>query len=307
MGIFDEAKINDGYSGFYDGRLPVIVRLLRRFPWLARLQWWHVIVLTLAALALAFVAVHSTAKPHAETLAIVDGAAITSADLAAEAQANGVALNAVDAAGRKALLARVVDRRVMVAAARKAGLIEDPTFQAVRARADEMMLAGAIAQRFAGPPPVIDDAAARQFMAAHPAMFADRQTLVIDGIAADISQIPAALLEKVDTMDDAVALLGSLQLPNKRAKQRLDSATLPPAIAKTLATLPQGKVVAFNRGAASIIATILERIPNPLSADEQLNAARNAAARQQADGRIERALSAMRAKTTISYPAGKPL
>ena len=306
MGVFGEPLVQDGYVQVFSGRVPQRVRLLRLAPWLIHLEWWHLVVLTVAAVAVAIGANHHAYRPHAETLASVDGKPITSTDLAAEAQAEGVVLNSIDAAGRKRLLARVIDRRLLVEAAGKAGIVDDAGFQAMRARSDEMFLAGVVVQRFVGTPPVIEDAEARKFMAAQPAMFAARQTYVIDAIAVDLSQVPAAMLDKIDTMSDATAMLRTLQIPTKHVTQRLDSATMVPKIAASLAALPPGKVLVINRGQASIIGVVLDRVANPVSPDEQLQAARAAMARQQVDARIEHALTALRTKAKISYTAGKP-
>lgn len=303
MGVFKEPWKKRGYRLVYEGPLPAYLRLLKWMPWLRYVQWWHLAVLAVAATT---VAIYVLKQPLPSALASVDGSVVTEADLQAEARAEGLDPGALDAAATRRVLARVIDRRLLVEAARKAGVTGDPAFQALRARADEMILAGAVAQRLVGPPPEIGDAQARRYIADNPALFAQRQIYTVDAIPAELSQIPPAMLEKVNTMDDAVAMLGMLQLPVKRATQRIDSASLTPAVAAQLAALPPGKAIVVNTGGTGFIGTVVQHSPGAPPPEQQVAVAREALARQQTGSRVERALVAMRSKARISYAPGQP-
>ena len=238
---------------------------------------------------------------RAQSLALVDGRQITIFDVEAEAAAEGIDPARLDAAAKKRLLERVIDRRLLVAAAVKQGLAEDDRLKAVRARADEMVPTGLMAQRLAGKPPVISEAEARRFMAAHPAKFAARQTFVIDAITCDGDSLPAAERERIDTMDDAEAYLKSAKSPYRRATQPMDSANMADAVVSGLTGLAPGQVFILPQGEKRVVGTVERRMPNPAPDGIQLAAAQDAVQQQKMKERFDRALVALKAKAKIEY------
>jgi len=241
------------------------------------------------------------AQLQAQSLALVDGRQITIFDVEAEAVAEGSDPARLDAAAKKRLLERVVDRRLLVAAAVKQGLAEDDRLKAVRARADEMVPTGLMAQRLAGKPPGISEAEARGFMAAHPAKFAARQTFVIDAITCEGDSLPAAERDRINTMDDAETYLKSAKSPYRRATQPMDSANRSDALVSGLAGLAPGEVFVLPQGQKLVVGTVERRMPNPAPDGIQLAAAQDAVQQQKMAERFDRALIALKAKSKIEY------
>ena len=241
------------------------------------------------------------AQLRSQSLALVDGQAITVFDVEAEAAAEGLDPGRLDAAAKKGLLERVIDRRLLVDAAAKQGLAEDSRLKAVRVRASEMVATGLMAQRLAGKPPEINDAEARSFIAAHPNKFAGRQTFVIDAITCEADSLPAAVRERINTMDDAETYLKSAKSPYRRATQPMDSADMPDPVISGLSTLAPGKVFVLPQGQKLVVGTVERRTPNPAPDGVQLDAARSAVRQQKMADRFTKALAMLKSKAKIEY------
>lgn len=238
---------------------------------------------------------------RAQSVAMVDGRQITRADVETEASAEGLELGRLDAKATKQVLERVIDRRVLVAAASAQGVAEDTRIAPVRARADEMFLAGVIAKRMVGTPAEASDADVRRFMQAHPNMFALRQTFVVDAVLCVQGGLPADVLRRVDTLRQVEDYLRIAKLPYRRGPQVLDTASLPAEIAAHLAQLPAGKVFVLPQGRGQMVATVEQRIPSVLPEAVQMAGARQAIAQEQAQARMTSALAQMRPKMRITY------
>ena len=240
------------------------------------------------------------------TVATVDGSPVTEGQLATEALANGLSPErATDPAARSALIARVIDRRLLANAAREQKIDENPLFVAARARSDEAMLADALAQRFVGPDGSdgdVTEAAARNYMAAHPAMFAAREAFLLDRVVyADPSGATVAALKDADTLPDVEQVLRSRGIKFDRGDQRLDSATLPPDLAAKIAALKPDEIFMVPSGSNFLVARLAGRSPAAAPEADQLAAAKAALRREQAGGRVEAAVKALRAKAKIDY------
>lgn len=240
------------------------------------------------------------------TIATVDGSPVTEAQLAAEAMANGLpAARADDPATRPGLIARVIDRRLLANAARAQKIDDNPAFVAAQARAAEAMLADTLAQRFIGPgggANDVDDATARRYMAAHPAMFAGRETFLLDRIVyADPSGGSVTALKNADRMRDVEQVLRSIGVRFDRGDQRLDSAALPAELAAKIAVLKPDELFMVPSGTGFLVARLAGRLPAVAPEADQLTAARAAVRRAQAGARIDAAIRALRAKATIRY------
>lgn len=269
----------------------------------------HARPLRLAALALLLLAMAAGALfawhklrydgPLDGALASVDGTPVTEADVAAEARAAGV-----PSKSRLLLVDRVIERRLLAAAADAQGIAADPTFRAERARADEMIAAGALARRFAIGGERVSDADARRFMADHPAAFIGRERITLDGITADLRGVPAATLQWTDTLGDVARELTARRIMFERRVQELDSRALPPAFALALPRIPTGKLFILPLGEVSLAGVITARAPNPTPDTEALETARDAVEAKRAQARVDEAIKRMRAHARIRYAPG---
>lgn len=245
------------------------------------------------------------AQLRKETLATVNEMPITRADLFAEVIAVGADLKQLDAAARKQLLDRIIERRLLVGIAAKQGIANEPRTMAMRARSDELLLANLVAQRVAGaPPPPASDDDARKFMAANPAMFSERQTFVIDAMNCVLSSMPTNAETVFATMDDAERFLQDRKAPHRRSLQTLDSADLPPSTLAMLMKMKPNDVFVMPQGRMTLIGTVKRRLPSTIPPEIQLETARQIINRQQTEARLRTAIRELRSKAAIGY---KPL
>ena len=237
-----------------------------------------------------------------QTLVTVNSEPITQADLAAEVMTTGVDYKQLDAKARRLLLDRIVERRLLIDVGQKQAITTDARSTALRANADETFLAKLVMQRFAGaPPPPPSDDDARRYMAAHPALFADRQTFVIDGIICVPVAMPARSDVRFDTLDAAENFLRDTKVPYRRQFQNIDSASLPPGAAAALAALRPDKVFVMPQGRAILIGTVHQHIAASTPPEIQLEAAREALSKLQIETRLTKAIAELRAKAVIRY------
>lgn len=234
--------------------------------------------------------------PLGDALASLDGVPVAEADIAAEARAAGM-----PGASRRALADRVIDRRLLALAADSQGITADPIFRADRARADEMMAASALARRFVATGEKVSEADASRFIAEHPAAFARRELITLDGITADLRGVPAATLQQAESLHDVARALGTLRIPFQRRTEELDSRTLPAAFAQVLPRIPVGKLFILPLGETSLAGVITTRAPHPTPEAEALEIGREAVEAGRAQARVNEAIKRMRARARIRY------
>ncbi|WP_298174527.1 hypothetical protein [Novosphingobium sp.] len=282
-------------------------RLARFRTTLSRRRYWLMVVAAVALLTGSLIAAYKVWRHEQirrETIATVNDEPITRSELAAEVIAAGADYSQLSASARKQLLDRIIERHLLIAIAGKQGMTKDPRTAALRARADAMILANTVVQRFAGtPPPPASDEEARQFMAAHPAVFAERQTFVIDGFNCVLSTSPTNPEVVFATMDRAERYLQEVQAPYRRRLQTLDSADLPAPVTDKLLKMKPGDVFVMPQGRAALIGVIQGRVPTNTPPEIQLEAAREIVNKQNLDRRLKAAIDELRSKAVIKYSA----
>ncbi|MEG3151561.1 hypothetical protein U1769_16840 [Sphingomonas sp. ZT3P38] len=258
------------------------------------------LILAAAGVA-AWLALAPSPAPAGTVLATVDGIAVTNFDLAAEAATKGLTAEQIDDPMQKALLAQIIDRKLLAAAARNRGVGSDPLYRASVARAGEMVAAKSTAQEFTGPPQPAGDAESKRFMAANPLMFQQRQILTIDGVMVDPRNAYNDRINAANTLDEVIALMRMLGISFERVQQRLDTAAIPRAVAMRLLQAKPGDLFRLPAGEKSLIGAVIARQPLAVPERDQLAAARSAAGQQQQQRRLGDALAALRAKAQIRY------
>jgi hypothetical protein len=230
---------------------------------------------------------------------VIDSVPVTEDDLQAEARSAGLPADAIDAATRKTLLAQVIDRRLLVGAARAAEIERDPVLRAAVQRAGEMVTASVMAQRLVGRPAPASVAEARRYMAANPLRFAGRQILVVDAIEVGARGLPEGLLDNADSLKDVASTLDRVRLPFERRERRFDSATLPPEIARQMARFESGRLFRLPMGATVLMGVVTGRQSAAAPLPAQLAAARDAAIAAKQEAQLRTALAALRRKADV--------
>jgi hypothetical protein len=275
-------------------RKPWSVRLLIRMPWLLRLQWWHVglSVALVVVPALAWLSLRPVADSRTRVVARIDGSAITEADLIAEA-GGPVAVDQ-----RDRLLDAVIERRLLAAAAGKDPMARSPEALATAQRARETMLASLIAQRIVGEVNA-DDAAARRYIAAHPATFGQRQMVLVDAGPIDQAVASGPVLRQAETLSQAKAALRPTGVTFVHTRRVIDTATVPPELGTQIMKVPPGRLFLWPMGRQAMLGAVIERTPLVMSPAIQLEQARAGAIAEIRQARLSAALKAMRANADI--------
>lgn len=274
---------------------------------ISRRRYWLMVLAALAILTGSGIAAYKVwhhAQRLKDAVAMVNSAPISQADLSAEVIATGVDYKQLSAAARKQLLDHIIERRLLLEVADKLSITKDPRTSSLRARSDEMFLANLIVQRFAGtppPPPSVDEA--RRYMAAHPTMFAERQTFVVDAISCALESAPAADDKAFATMDSAENYLTGAKIPYRRQVQTLDSADMPASVVTGLLSLKPGDLFVLPQGRMTMIGTVQRRLAANTPPEIQLEAAQAALSKQRVVSRVSNAIRELRTKADIRYTA----
>jgi hypothetical protein len=280
---------------YWSGRKkPWRVRLLRGIPWLQAVKWWHLLLLAAAAVvaATAWLVARPVADPDTRVVATVDGIAITEADLVAEGD------GPVAADRRRGLIETVIERRLLADAAERQPGARAVDFQAAKQRAQETVQASAIARRLIGEVRA-DDAAARAYIAAHPAMFAERQLVLVDAGPIDPTIATGPALHRAETLAQADAALKPTGANFVHERSVIDTGSLPPELAARLARIEPGRLFALPTGVRVLLGAVIERAPLVIPPAIQLEQGRAGAVVEIRQARLKAALKAMRAKADI--------
>ena len=267
-------------------------------------------VATAALIALAGMSACHRAAPQGQVLATVGGKDITLQDVRAEGRADGVPVDAGQAADT-ALLQRVVDRTLLAQSAHTQKLDQTAEAPADYARLQQIWLADKSAKRlFAGMAPPTD-AQAQAFIAAHPFAFAKRERVSARTIT--IAQAPALLtqLKTYSSLDQAMAFLKRLGVAMNTGVGQIDTAQLPALAAAQVAQTPVGALLITQPAGRIQLAEIIGHTPVQLNPTDQLALAKRTLTTDAASQRIAAALVRLKAQTPITYqpgyapPAGK--
>ena len=156
-------------------------------------------------------------------IALVNGTEITAAELNEEAQARGIPIGR-DPALKAALIAELVDRKLLVQRAQEQGLDRDPGYLLAKRRSDEILLAQQILAASTDNRRV-SDPELKRYIAANPAAFARRALVTVDQLAIT-GRVPAEVqraLAEAPTIERTQQLAAAAGLPASRASETVDS------------------------------------------------------------------------------------
>ncbi len=182
---------------------------------------------------------NSSKPPEGQVVATVDGKDVTIHELNAEiAQIPNQGGDAPRKLVESVALARVIERKMLVAEAQKRKLDQNPQFLLAKQRTDETLLVqalqGDIQQKVTATP----RENAQKFVAENPQVFGDRKIFTLDQIQflrpANIDQLP---LKDAKTMSDVEKILVDANIEYRRAPQQLDSLTVNPALTSEIVRL----------------------------------------------------------------------
>lgn len=245
-------------------------------------------------------------KVGGQVVAVVNGQEITQQELNAELNGQTVPPNADRKAVMAQLLQRVVDRKLLVGKAKEQGLDKSPAYLAQVQRAQDAVLIDMMASNAAKGMPVPDAAAATQFMARNPTLFAGRKRYQLDQIVFQAVNDPSleAKLKPAKTLSDVEAVLKGAGIPFQHGNTQLDTASLPPAIATRIAALPPGEPFLVPQKGQVVVNVIRSTEDVPVPAQQAQPAAVEILRRQGVEQAMRKQVDQARANAKITYDAG---
>ena len=245
-------------------------------------------------------------KVGGQVVAVVNGQEITQQELNGELNGQTIPPNADRKAVMAQLLQRIVDRKLLVGKAKEQGLDKSPAYLAQVQRAQDAVLIDMLASNAAKSMPVPDAAAATQFMANNPTLFAGRKRYQLDQIVFQAVNDPSleAKLKPAKTMADVEAVLKGAAIPFQRGTTQLDTASLPPAIATRIAALPPGEPFLVPQKGQVVVNVIRSTEDVPVPAQQAQPAAVEILRRQGVEQAMRKQVDQARANAKITYDAG---
>ncbi|MCA1653833.1 MAG: SurA N-terminal domain-containing protein [Sphingomicrobium sp.] len=245
-------------------------------------------------------------KAEGQTVAVVNGDEITSAELNAElGRLNATGMVDKDKA-RAQVLQALVDRRLLAQQAKSDGLDKSPEFLNKQRRATEDLLIQMLASRQLNTAQLPSPDAIASFQATHPEMFAKREIWNLDQLFYPTPTDAAALKRIADahSMDALVAALTQSGIAFNRGKNKINTAIVPHDLYVRLSALPAGEPFLVPAGSRSVANVIVSREPSPPTADEARAFA--VQAMRQADGQkfMEARLKSLHSSAKIDYKPG---
>lgn len=261
-------------------------------------------VIALASLALMLSACQK--KAEGQVVAVVNGEEITLTELNAEIAEMNLPASADKNMVRSRVLQRMVDRRLLVQAAKEAGLDRDPAYLTQERRMQEQLLVSMYGKKAMDTIKVPDPASLDRFISTHPGAFSGRKRFALDQLVIDVPSDPKRLksLEDAHSLDEVAARLTSMGITFAKGKGTLDSATVNPDILKRIEALPAGEPFIVPQGNKLLINVITGAQPVTLS-NEQARQVAAQAMRNEELGKIgESRLKEAKAKAKIEYQPG---
>lgn len=261
---------------------------------------------TVCALAALVAGCHRGA-PQGQVAATVNGEEITLQELNTELQASNVPANMDKQVAQREALQHIIDRKLLLKAARDKKLDKSPEYRSQKQRADELLLAETYARQQLNAVQVPTPADISKFMAEHPTAFADRKLLQLEQIrfrpnGDDLKKL--AVIQSDHSLDAVGQHLTGLGIKFDRTKANLDTAQLPPAMAKAIYALRAGEPFVLPAGGLVTVNVLVGQQAVPADPAQSQQVATNAWRQQQFTKLVTDQLKSMRDSAKITYQGG---
>ncbi|MBB5984664.1 EpsD family peptidyl-prolyl cis-trans isomerase [Sphingobium lignivorans] len=245
-------------------------------------------------------------KAEGQVVAIVNGEEITLTELNAEIAEMNLPASADKNAVRSRVLQRMVDRRLLVQAAKEAGLDRDPAYLTQERRMQEQLLVSMYGKKAMDTIKVPDTAALDRFVSTHPQQFAERTRFRLDQLVIDMPSDPKRLkeLESAHTLDEVASRLTAMGISFQRNAGALDSATVAPQVLQRILALPAGEPFIVPNGNRLVINSIVGREPISVTPEQSRQMAAQAMRNEELNKIGEQRLQEAKTKAKIEYQPG---
>lgn len=256
--------------------------------------------------------------PTGQVVASVGAREITRRELQTEMTGLTAATPAVQKEQQKAALQRLVQRAILVSAAKEQGIDKDPSFALLAQRANDMLMLQMLERKVAAGVPAPSDEEVAQFMQTNPDMFAQRRLFDVEQIRMPLPSDAKIIkqLEPLKTMDEVAAFLTKQNIPFQRGTNVMDAVGQDPRLLKSIIALPPNEVFILSSRSEVFLNQIrntrivpFEGKPATQSALDRLKAQRSHdVVAKQLRGYLTKAQPSVRmsAEFTTPTPAPKP-
>lgn len=265
----------------------------------------RIAISTMCALAALVVGCHKGA-PEGQVAAVVNGEEVTLQELNTEIGASNVPQGMDKQIAQREALQHIIDRKLLLGAARDKKIDKSPEFQSQKLRADELLLAQTYAKQQLSAVPVPTEADITKFMADHPNAFGNREQLQLDQIRFQAPKDTKGLnvLQQDHSLDAIAAHLRQMNIKFDRVQAGLDSAQVPTDLIKAINGLPAGEPFVLPTNGIITVNVLLGRRSVPTDPVQARQAAVGAWRQQKFTSLINDQLKSLKDGAKITYQAG---
>lgn len=238
-------------------------------------------------------------------IADVNGEEVTIAELNEEARARGLSIGA-DPSLQQALLQDLVDRKLLVQAARQEKLDRTPEYLLASRRASELALAQQLIARRTGEVGRLTSEQLRGLVDDNPHIFGARAMLAVQQVTFNVPQeTDPRFLSDVDSLASLKADLASRNIPFSESRENWDSAALDKRSATRLLSAEAGDgVLLLQTPGKTTAVQLLAKSPQPVEPQRLEPTALELIRNQRAQQAAEQSIAAARKAGKISFQRG---
>ncbi|MCW2367453.1 EpsD family peptidyl-prolyl cis-trans isomerase [Sphingobium sp. B7D2B] len=245
-------------------------------------------------------------KAEGQVVAVVNGEEITLTELNAEIADLNVPASADKDMVRSRVLQRMVDRRLLVQAAKEAGLDRDPEYLTQERRMREQLLVNLYGRKTMDTVKVPDNAAIDKYISERPNAFAQRKRFALEQLQMDPPSKPDSLkeLETAKTLDEVASRLTAMGIAFERGRGSLDTAVIDPQMLARIEALPPGEPFIVPANGKLVVSVITGSEATPVPQEQARQIAAQAMRNEELNKIGESRLKEAKAKAKIEYQPG---
>jgi len=245
--------------------------------------------------------------PEGQVAATVNGEEVTLQELNTEIQASNIPQGMDKKVAQQQALQHIIDRKLLLSAARDKKIDKSPEFQAQKQRTDELLLAQTYAKQQLNAVPVPTDSDIQKFMIEHPNAFTSREALQLDQIRFrpgpnDVKKL--SIIQGDHNLDAVAAHLTGLGIKFDSVKAGLDTAQVPTDLIKAINKLPAGEPFVLPTNGIITVNVVVGRQSIPTDPTQARQGAVGAWRQQQFTKLIGDQLKTMKDGAKITYQEG---